>query len=68
MLPVCVPHVLAEPVPLHRLVLTMRNVPHGIEINRLAQIMGHDSLGTTLRYVRGTQQDLQQAVESIAWA
>jgi integrase/recombinase XerD len=39
-----------------------------VPLHRLAQIMGHDSLDTTLRYVRGTQQDLQQAVESIAWA
>lgn len=41
-----------------------RSVP----LHRLAQLMGHDSLDTTLRYVRGTQQDLQQAVETIAWA
>ena len=34
----------------------------------LASLLGHDSLDTTLRYVRGTQQDLQQAVETIAWA
>jgi integrase/recombinase XerC len=40
-----------------------RSVP----LHRLAQIMGHDSLDTTLLYVRGTQQDLQQAVEAIAW-
>ena len=39
-----------------------------VPLHRLAQLMGHDSLDTTLRYVRGTQQDLQQAVESIAWA
>jgi integrase/recombinase XerD len=39
-----------------------------VPLHRLAQIMGHDSLDTTLRYVRGTQQDLQQAVETIAWA
>jgi len=39
-----------------------------VPLHRLAQIMGHDSLDTTLRYVRGTRQDLQQAVESIAWA
>jgi integrase/recombinase XerC len=39
-----------------------------VPIHRLAQLMGHDSLDTTLRYVRGTQQDLQQAVETIAWA
>ena len=29
--------------------------------------MGHDSLDTTMLYVKGTQQDLQQAVETIAW-
>jgi integrase/recombinase XerD len=38
-----------------------------VPLHRLAQIMGHDSLDTTLLYVRGTQQDLQQAVEAIAW-
>lgn len=44
-------YVMAEKVPLHR----------------LAQIMGHDSLDTTLRYIRATQQDLQMEVEKIAW-
>jgi hypothetical protein len=44
-------YVLAQTVPLHR----------------LAQIMGHDSLDTTAMYVRGTPQDLQQAVEQRAW-
>jgi len=39
-----------------------------VPLHRLAQLMGHDSLDTTLRYVRGTQQDLQRAVETIAWA
>jgi integrase/recombinase XerC len=39
-----------------------------VPLHRLAQLMGHDSLDTTLRYVRGTQQDLPQAVETIAWA
>jgi integrase/recombinase XerD len=37
-------------------------------LHRLAQIMGHDSLDTTMVYVRGTQGDLQRAVEEIAWA
>lgn len=37
-------------------------------LHRLAQIMGHDSLDTTMVYVRGTQGDLQNAVEDIAWA
>jgi integrase/recombinase XerD len=32
-------------------------------LHRLAQIMGHDSLGTTMVYVRGTRGDLQQAIE-----
>jgi integrase/recombinase XerC len=45
-------YVMAERVPLHR----------------LAQIMGHDSLDTTMVYVKGTQGDLQRAVEEIAWA
>ena len=39
------------------------NVP----LHRLAQIMGHDSLDTTMIYVRGTSQDLQKDVEQIAW-
>ncbi len=39
-----------------------------VPLHRLAQIMGHDSLDTTRLYVSGTKQDLQQAVEAIAWA
>lgn len=38
-----------------------------VPLHRLAQIMGHDSLDTTLIYIRGTQSDLQRAVETIAW-
>jgi integrase/recombinase XerC len=38
-----------------------------VPLHRLAQIMGHDSLDTTLIYIQGTPQDLQQAVEQIAW-
>lgn len=34
---------------------------------RIAQIMGYDSLDTTKLYIQGTEQDLQQAVETIAW-
>ncbi len=37
-------------------------------LHRLAQIMGHDSLDTTMVYVQGTQGDLQNAVDEIAWA
>jgi len=39
-----------------------------VPLHRLAQIMGHDALDTTRLYVGGTRQDLQQAVEAIAWA
>ena len=38
-----------------------------VPLHRLAQIMGHDSLDTTMLYIRGTRQDLQQDVEKIAW-
>jgi integrase/recombinase XerC len=38
-----------------------------VPLHRLAQLMGHDSINTTLRYVQGTSSDLQQAVETIAW-
>ena len=38
-----------------------------VPLHRLAQLMGHDSLDTTLIYVQGTKEDLLQAVETIAW-
>ena len=38
-----------------------------VPLHRLAQLMGHDSLDTTLLYVQGTKNDLQQAVDTIAW-
>jgi integrase/recombinase XerD len=38
-----------------------------VPLHRLAQIMGHDSLDTTMIYIRGTKQDLQKEVEKIAW-
>ncbi|KIL34237.1 integrase [Cohnella kolymensis] len=44
-------YVMAENTPLHR----------------LAQIMGHDSLDTTMIYVHATRADLQSEVEKIAW-
>jgi integrase/recombinase XerD len=39
-----------------------------VPLHRLAQIMGHDSLDTTLIYIRGTRKDLQTEVEKIAWS
>ncbi|MCR8630591.1 tyrosine-type recombinase/integrase [Paenibacillus radicis (ex Xue et al. 2023)] len=44
-------YVMAENTPLHR----------------LAQIMGHDSLDTTMIYVKATREDLQSEVEKAAW-
>ncbi len=38
-----------------------------VPMHRLAQIMGHDSLDTTMLYMRGTKQDLQHEVDKIAW-
>jgi integrase/recombinase XerC len=38
-----------------------------VPLHRLAQIMGHDSLDTTLLYIKATPADLQQEVEKIAW-
>lgn len=38
-----------------------------VPLHRLAQIMGHDSLDTTMLYIRGTKRDLQRDVEKIAW-
>lgn len=38
-----------------------------VPLHRLAQIMGHDSLDTTLLYIKGSASDLQQEVEKIAW-
>ncbi len=38
-----------------------------VPLHRLAQIMGHDSLDTTMIYIKATKADLQQAVEKISW-
>ncbi len=38
-----------------------------VPLHRLAQIMGHDSLDTTLLYIHGSRRDLQREVEKIAW-
>ncbi len=34
-----------------------------VPLHRLAQIMGHDSLDTTMLSVQGTKQDVHQEVE-----
>ena len=38
-----------------------------VPLHRLAQLMGHDSLDTTMIYIRATRSDLQKDVEKIAW-
>lgn len=38
-----------------------------VPLHRLAQLMGHDSLDTTMRYVQATTHELQQDIERIAW-
>lgn len=38
-----------------------------VPLHRLAQIMGHDSLNTTMLYIQATSQDLQREIEKIAW-
>lgn len=38
-----------------------------VPLHRLARLMGHDALDTTMLYVRRTKQDLQCEVEKIAW-
>ncbi len=38
-----------------------------VPLHRLAQLMGHDSLDTTMIYVKATKSDLQKDVEKIAW-
>jgi integrase/recombinase XerD len=38
-----------------------------VPLHRLAQLMGHDSLDTTMRYVQVTTHELQQDIERIAW-
>jgi integrase/recombinase XerD len=38
-----------------------------VPLHRLAQLMGHHSLDTTMRYAHATAHDLQQDIERIAW-
>ncbi len=38
-----------------------------VPLHRLAQLMGHNSLDTTMRYAHATAHDLQQDIERIAW-
>ena len=38
-----------------------------VPLHRLAQLMGHDSLDTTMLSTQATKQDLQHDIERIAW-
>lgn len=42
-------------------------VDHGISLERIARLMGHESVTTTAIYLEPSQADLDQAVEAIAW-
>lgn len=46
----------------YRLIETNR-----VPLHRIAELMGHDSLDTTRLYIKGTNADLQRAVDAIAW-
>ncbi len=42
-------------------------VDQAVPLDRVSLLLGHDSLDTTAIYTTPSQQDLQEAVESIAW-
>jgi predicted ATP-dependent serine protease len=42
-----------------------RLVAESVPLHRLAQLMGHDSLDTTMIYIRATRSDLQKEVEQV---
>jgi hypothetical protein len=44
-----------------------RLTERALRLHRLAQIMVHDSLDTTMIYIQATREDLQGEVEKIAW-
>ena len=43
------------------------NLATTMPLHRLAQLMGHGSLDTTMLYIQGTKDDWQQSVETITW-
>lgn len=42
-------------------------VDAGVSLDRVAVLAGHASLNTTARYTRPTREDLEKAVERVAW-
>ncbi len=38
-----------------------------VPLQRLAQLMGHDSLDTTMIYIQATKSELQKEAEKVAW-
>lgn len=45
--------------------VTLIHLRLAVPLHRLAQIMGHDSLNTTMIYIRGTQGDLQRETDAV---
>jgi site-specific recombinase XerD len=44
------------------------SVDAGVSLDRVAQLLGHESIETTRIYTTPSEQDLQREVEKIAWA
>jgi len=42
-------------------------VDAGESLDRVATLMGHSNLNTTARYTKPSMQDLERAVEKLAW-
>ena len=42
-------------------------VDRGVSLDRVARILGHESLDTTAIYTQPSQADLAREVEKIAW-
>ena len=42
-------------------------IDRGVSIDRVAAILGHESLDTTAIYTRPSQADLESKMDKIAW-
>jgi len=44
-----------------------RLLDQGVSLDQVAVLAGHSNLNTTARYVRPSVQDLERAVDQLAW-